>query len=265
MDVAVFTSGRFRAQLRLGHNEHLRAQGKLNNIWHEPQVFPHLTRIYNERREKGLVVIGISVTDDPGLQGFVDQQGDKMGYTVAIDQAGSAGQLMKRAKIQGIPHAFIVGRDGKIAYRCVALPTHTVCLWCATLPWNLSLGDHLTHPAQVSSAGTYGLLSQGFIGVTLAMLVCVSCFFWPVLVPRSVSRDAHHVILEMRFESPAKYEKRAPTWWPLIRALLFQVLQKAIDCALIAVATQLSQALSMRSTKRCHVDERKFGRLCHKW
>lgn len=41
-----------------------------------------------------------------------------MGYIVAIDQAGSAGQLMKRAKIQGIPHAFIVGRDGKIAYRC---------------------------------------------------------------------------------------------------------------------------------------------------
>lgn len=80
------------------------------------QVFPHLTRIYHERKAQGLIVVGISVTDDPGLQAFVDQQGDKMGYIVAIDQAGSAGQLMKRAKIQGIPHAFIVGRDGKIAY-----------------------------------------------------------------------------------------------------------------------------------------------------
>ena len=119
-------------------------------------MFPHLTRIYNERTEKGLVVIGISVTDDPGLQDFVDQQGDKMGYTVAIDQAGSAGQLMKRTKIQGIPHAFIVGRDGKIAYRSVALPCTTVTLFACPIPLDVvSQLVHLTPPSDVDSTGPF--------------------------------------------------------------------------------------------------------------
>jgi thiol-disulfide isomerase/thioredoxin len=50
------------------------------------QVFPHLSRIYSQRKDKGLVVVGISVDDDPGLAAFFEQQGDKMAYTVAVDK-----------------------------------------------------------------------------------------------------------------------------------------------------------------------------------
>jgi hypothetical protein len=32
-------------------------------------------------------------------------------------QGGTAGQLMKRARVSGIPHAFIVDRAGTIVYR----------------------------------------------------------------------------------------------------------------------------------------------------
>lgn len=35
-------------------------------------------------------------------------------------QAGEAGRLMKRAGVNGIPHAFVVDRSGSIVYRCGA-------------------------------------------------------------------------------------------------------------------------------------------------
>lgn len=57
------------------------------------------------------------------MQAFVDKEGDKMGYTVAADASGDVGRLMSRANVTGIPHAFVVGRDGKILYRCAA--------WCS--------------------------------------------------------------------------------------------------------------------------------------
>lgn len=37
-------------------------------------------------------------------------QGDKMGYTVAVDSTGRAAQaLMGAAGVSGIPHAFVIG------------------------------------------------------------------------------------------------------------------------------------------------------------
>jgi peroxiredoxin len=49
-------------------------------------MFPHLSKIYKERQSKGLVVVGISVDDDAGLQAFVQREGDRMAYTVAVDK-----------------------------------------------------------------------------------------------------------------------------------------------------------------------------------
>ena len=50
------------------------------------QIFPHLSKIFKERQGKGLVVVGISVDDDAGLPAFVDGEGDRMAYTVAVDK-----------------------------------------------------------------------------------------------------------------------------------------------------------------------------------
>lgn len=82
------------------------------------QVFPHLTAIYKSRQGKGLSVVGVSIEDDPSLDAFVAKEGDRMGYTVAVDQGGTAQQLMQRAGVSGIPHAFVVDRTGTIAHRC---------------------------------------------------------------------------------------------------------------------------------------------------
>ena len=41
-----------------------------------------------------------------------------MGYTVAVDTQGHTQTLMQQAGVSGIPHAFVVSRDGKIVHRC---------------------------------------------------------------------------------------------------------------------------------------------------
>ena len=49
------------------------------------QVFPHLSRIAQRYRDRGLKVIGLSLDDaSPGLQQFVHSQGDNMDYTVSL-------------------------------------------------------------------------------------------------------------------------------------------------------------------------------------
>ena len=97
------------------------------------QVFPHLTAIYRSRQDKGLSVVGVSIEDDPSLPDFVKKEGDRMGYTVAVDRGGTAQQLMQRAGVSGIPHAFVVDRAGTIVHRCV-LPPHTFPVLGDTLP-----------------------------------------------------------------------------------------------------------------------------------
>ena len=85
---------------------------------------PHVTDI--QRKYKGKVtVIGMDVweTNVDGVEPFVQEMGDKMDYTVAIDdvpqgqrQGKSAGAWMRAAGQRGIPTVFIVDKEGKIAW-----------------------------------------------------------------------------------------------------------------------------------------------------
>jgi len=85
---------------------------------------PHLTEL--QKAHKELTVIGMASSERKKtdadtrlevLQKFVQDQGDKMSYTVAYDGARAmADTWMKPANQQGIPCAFIVGGDGKIAF-----------------------------------------------------------------------------------------------------------------------------------------------------
>ncbi|CAL5228256.1 g11358 [Coccomyxa viridis] len=82
------------------------------------QVAPHLSNIARKYRDKGLKVMGLSLDDvSPTLHQFVASQGDKMDYTVAVDQYGRAGQvLMSAARVSGIPHAFVLDDKGIVQY-----------------------------------------------------------------------------------------------------------------------------------------------------
>jgi thiol-disulfide isomerase/thioredoxin len=77
---------------------------------------PHLTELQKKFKDKGVVFIGVSDEKSDVVKKFVEKMGDKMDYTVAIDGGKTAEGYMEAYGINGIPHAFIVDKAGKIAW-----------------------------------------------------------------------------------------------------------------------------------------------------
>lgn len=78
---------------------------------------PHLTEVQKKFAAKGVVVVGISDEPLDKVKPFVEQQGDKMDYVVAVDpDRNSHKGYMEAFKIGGIPHAFIVDQTGAIVW-----------------------------------------------------------------------------------------------------------------------------------------------------
>jgi thiol-disulfide isomerase/thioredoxin len=88
---------------------------------------PHLTELQKEYASKGVKFVGVSVweQDQKEVEPFVKEMGDKMDYIVAMDDVeegkeGSDGKMakawMEASGSNGIPTAFVVGKDGKIAW-----------------------------------------------------------------------------------------------------------------------------------------------------
>jgi thiol-disulfide isomerase/thioredoxin len=88
---------------------------------------PHVNELYTKFKDKGLVVIGQDVWDGnvPSVERFVKQMGEKMTYRVALDQVpegkdsreGKMAQTwMTAADLHGIPAAFLVDKQGRIAW-----------------------------------------------------------------------------------------------------------------------------------------------------
>jgi thiol-disulfide isomerase/thioredoxin len=79
---------------------------------------PHLNTMQKNSPE--LTIIGVAASEREGrtkLDSFVKAQGDAMNYRIAFDSdRGAWDPWMKAAGESGIPHAFIVGKDGKIAW-----------------------------------------------------------------------------------------------------------------------------------------------------
>lgn len=79
---------------------------------------PHLTEVQKKYKDKGVTVIGITNEKDlEKVKAFVTEQGDKMDYTVAIEDGGNISKgYMTAYKQRGIPSAFIVNQKGNIAW-----------------------------------------------------------------------------------------------------------------------------------------------------
>lgn len=78
---------------------------------------PHLTKLQKDYKSKGVTFIGISDEDEPTVAPFIKDQGDKMDYVVAIDKDKATNKAwMEAAGQNGIPTAFIVNKDGNIAW-----------------------------------------------------------------------------------------------------------------------------------------------------
>ena len=78
---------------------------------------PHLTELARKFHERGVEFVGVSDEDAPTVRPFVDQMGEKMEYTVAVDNNRQTSQGYITAYGQnGIPCAFIVDREGRVAW-----------------------------------------------------------------------------------------------------------------------------------------------------
>jgi thiol-disulfide isomerase/thioredoxin len=85
---------------------------------------PHLNETWQKYKDKNLIVIGQDVwePDDSSVPEFLKKMGDQMTYRVALDDKSQetngamAVNWMKAAGQNGIPTAFIVNRQGKIAW-----------------------------------------------------------------------------------------------------------------------------------------------------
>ncbi len=90
-----------------------------------PKAIPHLTELAHKYRDRGVRILGIdSYEDDPNqVKPFVDQLGDRMDYSVAMDRApadnpsqgATARAWLEASDENGIPTAFVI-QDGKIAW-----------------------------------------------------------------------------------------------------------------------------------------------------
>jgi len=80
-------------------------------------TIPILTDLLSEYGDRGLTVIGISSEEVDVVRPWVRSQGSKMDYIVAVDRRRSTSNAwLQAAGLAGIPAAFIVDRNGKIAF-----------------------------------------------------------------------------------------------------------------------------------------------------
>jgi thiol-disulfide isomerase/thioredoxin len=87
---------------------------------------PHLTEMAKKYKDKQVEIIGVDIWESsdptiktlPKVEAFVKSQGKQMDYHVAADGPDNriANAWMKAAGEAGIPTAFVVGKDGKIAW-----------------------------------------------------------------------------------------------------------------------------------------------------
>jgi thiol-disulfide isomerase/thioredoxin len=78
---------------------------------------PHLTEVQKKFRDKGVIFVGVSDEDVEKVKPFVEKMGDKMEYTVACDDERKTSQGYMAAYGQnGIPTAFVVGKNGKVLW-----------------------------------------------------------------------------------------------------------------------------------------------------
>lgn len=90
--------------------------------WCGPCVaaIPHVNGLHKSFKDKGLVVIGVNVWEEPESKAaaFVKKKGEGMAYRVAYDGGNNgsvANDWLKAAGANGIPHAFVV-RQNKILW-----------------------------------------------------------------------------------------------------------------------------------------------------
>lgn len=83
------------------------------------QAIPRLTELQERFRDRGVLIVGIASQEmsPSDLERFVERQGERIGYALALDENGLSNQdWMLAAGQRGIPTAFIVDQQGRVAW-----------------------------------------------------------------------------------------------------------------------------------------------------
>lgn len=81
------------------------------------KAMPHLTELQKRHEEDGLIIVGISNEEKGTVERFVENQGEVMGYRVAVDDHSNTRRAyMDAAGLNSIPAAFIVDQRGRVQY-----------------------------------------------------------------------------------------------------------------------------------------------------
>ncbi len=75
------------------------------------QSIPHMNEIYKKFKDKGLVIIGVTEEDNSTITQFTKK--NPINYSAGTDRGG---KLNKAFAIEGIPHAVIADKTGKIVW-----------------------------------------------------------------------------------------------------------------------------------------------------
>ncbi len=78
---------------------------------------PHLTELQKKFKDKGVTIVGISDETAAKVEPFVKKMAEKMDYVVALDSdRKTSGDYMGAYGQNGIPTAFIVDKQGRVAW-----------------------------------------------------------------------------------------------------------------------------------------------------
>jgi thiol-disulfide isomerase/thioredoxin len=81
------------------------------------ESIPHLTALQKRFARQGVTIIGITDEPEGDVRKMLKAMGNKMDYTIAIDDGKRTWDAyMKAFGEEGIPHAFVVNREGRIAW-----------------------------------------------------------------------------------------------------------------------------------------------------
>ena len=77
---------------------------------------PHLSKTQAKYKDREVKIIGITNEPLETVEPFVKRMGQKMEYSVAIDNGrATTKEFMERYNVRGIPHAFVV-KNGKVLW-----------------------------------------------------------------------------------------------------------------------------------------------------
>ena len=79
---------------------------------------PHLTELQAQLADRDVRIMGVTDEKISVVEPFLKRMGDEMKYTVAIDdEQKTFANYMKAFGIGGIPHAFVIDKEGKLVWQ----------------------------------------------------------------------------------------------------------------------------------------------------